>query len=135
MIRRPPRATRTDTLFPYTTLFRSEAGNRNAQAQRNVAEGGRHRERLVDRRAQGCNAPRHPQSAPDAGSSERQEQLMQTSDLIAALARDLTPVRRLCPPFVRAACWPLLALIVLALLAISRSEEHTSELQFLMRPS
>src|SRR3546814_20958689 len=30
MIRRPPRATRTDTLFPYTTLFRSgdiDAGN------------------------------------------------------------------------------------------------------------
>src|SRR3546814_17496490 len=25
MIRRPPRATRTDTLFPYTTLFRSHA--------------------------------------------------------------------------------------------------------------
>src|SRR3546814_16447054 len=28
MIRRPPRSTRTDTLFPYTTLFRSwKAGN------------------------------------------------------------------------------------------------------------
>src|SRR3546814_2801607 len=27
MIRRPPRATRTDTLFPYTTLFRSESGH------------------------------------------------------------------------------------------------------------
>src|SRR3546814_19688715 len=26
MIRRPPRATRTDTLFPYTTLFRSISG-------------------------------------------------------------------------------------------------------------
>src|SRR3546814_9376313 len=26
MIRRPPRSTRTDTLFPYTTLFRSQAG-------------------------------------------------------------------------------------------------------------
>src|SRR3546814_18770960 len=26
MIRRPPRTTRTDTLFPYTTLFRSLAG-------------------------------------------------------------------------------------------------------------
>src|SRR3546814_19921406 len=26
MIRRPPRSTRTDTLFPYTTLFRSGAG-------------------------------------------------------------------------------------------------------------
>src|SRR3546814_21114009 len=27
MIRRPPRSTRTDTLFPYTTLFRSIAAN------------------------------------------------------------------------------------------------------------
>src|SRR3546814_14467091 len=27
MIRRPPRSTRTDTLFPYTTLFRSIDGN------------------------------------------------------------------------------------------------------------
>src|SRR3546814_17443382 len=26
MIRRPPRSTRTDTLFPYTTLFRSALG-------------------------------------------------------------------------------------------------------------
>src|SRR3546814_7798907 len=26
MIRRPPRSTRTDTLFPYTTLFRSAEG-------------------------------------------------------------------------------------------------------------
>src|SRR3546814_6411776 len=26
MIRRPPRATRTDTLFPYTTLFRARSG-------------------------------------------------------------------------------------------------------------
>src|SRR3546814_11428962 len=26
MIRRPPRSTRTDTLFPYTTLFRSQNG-------------------------------------------------------------------------------------------------------------
>src|SRR3546814_16764458 len=26
MIRRPPRSTRTDTLFPYTTLFRSNEG-------------------------------------------------------------------------------------------------------------
>src|SRR3546814_11833460 len=27
MIRRPPRSTRTDTLFPYTTLFRSARGS------------------------------------------------------------------------------------------------------------
>src|SRR3546814_19218506 len=31
MIRRPPRSTRTDTLFPYTTLFRSQ-GQRPAHA-------------------------------------------------------------------------------------------------------
>src|SRR3546814_16760486 len=30
MIRRPPRATRTDTLFPYTTLFRSPQALRQA---------------------------------------------------------------------------------------------------------
>src|SRR3546814_19700805 len=28
MIRRPPRSTRTDTLFPYTTLFRSQPADR-----------------------------------------------------------------------------------------------------------
>src|SRR3546814_18505320 len=30
MIRRPPRSTRTDTLFPYTTLFRSFVGTKRA---------------------------------------------------------------------------------------------------------
>src|SRR3546814_7929073 len=30
MIRRPPRSTRTDTLFPYTTLFRSEPASGRA---------------------------------------------------------------------------------------------------------
>src|SRR3546814_6054971 len=30
MIRRPPRSTRTDTLFPYTTLFRSEGSSMRA---------------------------------------------------------------------------------------------------------
>src|SRR3546814_8512930 len=32
MIRRPPRSTRTDTLFPYTTLFRSTRGLIDARA-------------------------------------------------------------------------------------------------------
>src|SRR3546814_14437109 len=36
MIRRPPRSTRTDTLFPYTTLFRS--------AVRDASRGGRSRQ-------------------------------------------------------------------------------------------
>src|SRR3546814_5917040 len=33
MIRRPPRSTRTDTLFPYTTLFRSDRGGNGAADQ------------------------------------------------------------------------------------------------------
>src|SRR3546814_11574812 len=42
MIRRPPRSTRTDTLFPYTTLFRAEAGARpvgHAEVHRHANEG------------------------------------------------------------------------------------------------
>src|SRR3546814_14356580 len=38
MIRRPPRSTRTDTLFPYTTLFRSVFLNRSS-SRRKVAFG------------------------------------------------------------------------------------------------
>src|SRR3546814_15839108 len=33
MIRRPPRSTRTDTLFPYTTLFRSRPRTRSPYAR------------------------------------------------------------------------------------------------------
>src|SRR3546814_8333430 len=33
MIRRPPRSTRTDTLFPYTTLFRSPASGTHCALQ------------------------------------------------------------------------------------------------------
>src|SRR3546814_6538778 len=43
MIRRPPRSTRTDTLFPYTTLFRSETTqHRLAPARRRRAQRGLH---------------------------------------------------------------------------------------------
>src|SRR3546814_7518668 len=55
MIRRPPRSTRTDTLFPYTTLFRSAAlapARHRAPGQRGL----RHRpaDRGGRRRALGC---------------------------------------------------------------------------------
>src|SRR3546814_7463927 len=39
MIRRPPRSTRTDTLFPYTTLFRS---NRSDASARRAMAGEQH---------------------------------------------------------------------------------------------
>src|SRR3546814_12951484 len=40
MIRRPPRSTRTDTLFPYTTRFRSLAGTGSLTGAGDIADGG-----------------------------------------------------------------------------------------------
>src|SRR3546814_9383481 len=77
MIRRPPRSTRTDTLFPYTTLFRSVF-------------------------------------ARSVGSSEPVVQCDQTDR--KALIACLAPNRRV-------------------EVFVNRSEEHTSELQSLMRIS
>src|SRR3546814_5169096 len=37
MIRRPPRSTRTDTLFPYTTLFRSQDFKQDGRAGTAIA--------------------------------------------------------------------------------------------------
>src|SRR3546814_20557833 len=50
MIRRPPRSTRTDTLFPYTTLFRS-GPQREAEGGRRLAlalAGMDHEQTLLD---------------------------------------------------------------------------------------
>src|SRR3546814_6112502 len=51
MIRRPPRATRTDTLFPYTTLFRSRV------AAAALRRRGLTRIRIVDRSPEGREGP------------------------------------------------------------------------------
>src|SRR3546814_14686179 len=49
MIRRPPRSTRTDTLFPYTTLFRSP----HAAAPVDRLDAQPHRKRIADLEAGG----------------------------------------------------------------------------------
>src|SRR3546814_8878437 len=63
MIRRPPRATRTDTLFPYTTLFRSRpealGGSRPDRAQRRPDR---------PRHAGGADAPRRRFRCRDRGA-------------------------------------------------------------------
>lgn len=46
--------------------------------------------------------------------------MITTPDLIDALAANLTPVRRLRPPCLRAACWLSFAALILGLLAISQ---------------
>src|SRR3546814_20239876 len=67
MIRRPPRSTRTDTLFPYTTLFRSGAWLHDANAiigGRDDEIGGKpQRLKLGDGRIVGQNADAPPRSA------------------------------------------------------------------------
>src|SRR3546814_4891392 len=56
MIRRPPRSTRTDTLFPYTTLFRSvgRAGVREVEYVWNAAIGRYRPVPCPDERAREC---------------------------------------------------------------------------------
>src|SRR3546814_5325225 len=44
MIRRPPISTRTDTLFPYTTLFRSQPTNERSNDPFSAEDENRHRE-------------------------------------------------------------------------------------------
>src|SRR3546814_10028270 len=56
MIRRPPRSTRTDTFFPYTTLFRSADCSRPRTPP--AASGARCR-RAVCRRGGKCGSPSH----------------------------------------------------------------------------
>src|SRR3546814_7114141 len=87
MIRRPPSSTRTDTLFPYTTLFRSKQAEQ--LARRLLAE---------------------PEVAP-AGLGARDSLRLEAGLCLYGhdLDKDTTPVER--------------------------SEEHTSELQSLMRIS
>src|SRR3546814_2069098 len=57
MIRRPPRSTRTDTLFPYTTLFRSPSARSAPRASRRSGFAGANRSCPVRRPR---NAPRLP---------------------------------------------------------------------------
>src|SRR3546814_14977806 len=67
MIRRPPRSTRTDTLFPYTTLFRS-TGRRNPALR--AAAPARARSHPADAHADWHGVPEFPAvSAPDRKST------------------------------------------------------------------
>src|SRR3546814_19929719 len=65
MIRRPPRSTRTDTLFPYTTLFRSVALRRSGGCCEMVVE---HAHGLRQRRVPNAKSSLHTAHlAPEAG--------------------------------------------------------------------
>src|SRR3546814_10771962 len=92
MIRRPPRSTRTDTLFPYTTLFRSYDLLRDEQ---------------VD------DADREDDQEQDPRERRRAAEVPLAPADVVEVEGDREPLR----------------------VGAARSEEHTSELQSLMRIS
>src|SRR3546814_5709023 len=93
MIRRPPRSTRTDTLFPYTTLFRSGFGRRKAA----YLDGDSGHGRGVDRPAIICTTlmrtvkewPRSPGRRSEEHTSELQS-LMRISYAVFCLKKKIT---------------------------------------------
>src|SRR3546814_7241708 len=99
MIRRPPRSTRTDTLFPYTTLFRSH--------------------------------PRRGRQRPPAG---RRVIMTNIQKGLAEFIGTFWLVFGGCGSAVLAAAFPDVGIGLLGV-SLARSEEHTSELQSLMRIS
>src|SRR3546814_3914511 len=97
MIRRPPRSTRTDTLFPYTTLFRSRRLHIGTIPVPFRPQGAQRR-----RRMERARADLHVVGLQDDAASGRPEGLETEDDFLEGSRR---------------------------------SEEHTSELQSLMRIS
>src|SRR3546814_11235787 len=78
MIRRPPRSTRTDTLFPYTTLFRS-AGQGDLDQPDRV-------DLCLDRRTQASRQARRPPPRSEEHTSELQS-LMRISYAVFCLKK------------------------------------------------
>src|SRR3546814_2368359 len=111
MIRRPPRSTRTDTLFPYTTLFRSPPAPSAVRTWLFLTSD-RHQiadPRIILNKAHAQHTPAPPKAAVEPKPS--------------------APPDSHCPAPVPAPRVPAL------FDAAPRSEEHTSELQSLMRIS
>src|SRR3546814_8433955 len=135
MIRRPPRSTRTDTLFPYTTLFRSHyyANGANDLAGLSHWEMGGYRPADIqvvsawdiDQRKVGRDVAEAIFAPPNCtarfceavGPTGAVVQMAPVLDGYPARMAEMTPDRRFEPA------------------DLPRSEEHTSELQSLMRIS
>src|SRR3546814_1830976 len=83
-IRRPPRSTRTDTLFPYTTLFRSRRAGVAVDGRRGVAR--RRARRCLQRAVVGRCQPLQPQRRSEEHTSELQS-LMRISYAVFCLKK------------------------------------------------
>src|SRR3546814_3111778 len=151
MIRRPPRSTRTDTLFPYTTLFRSRRRpRRRAPPPRKTnplpALRRRRRQRPqptapATRRAAGHEIARQARAGRKAAKATWRASILKIRDapppttkaqkiysLSGQAAKAPAPVTSHSPRAPRRQP-------TREILSGARSEEHTSELQSLMRIS
>src|SRR3546814_11823249 len=81
MIRRPPRSTRTDTLFPYTTLFRSAGRPRQRRARR-TAPARAVVDRQRARRAVAQGLPAGPRGKPCATARRSEEHTSELQSLM-----------------------------------------------------
>src|SRR3546814_9912308 len=104
MIRRPPRSTRTDTLFPYTTLFRSDPPSSPKR-------------REIHSLARPMDQVRPTPTAMPPKATHRKLSAASASEKVPVRAAAMAKRRHTSPD------------------ASFRSEEHTSELQSLMRIS
>src|SRR3546814_4824880 len=124
MIRRPPRSTRTDTLFPYTTLFRSRRDAQPVRAEQwwpAIAQPcgrGDCRKPQRDQHQQGASIGRADLVTQRIEFTPAVAETFAASQLLQCVLRNLRQRLR--------QRWRM---------RIHRSEEHTSELQSLMRTS
>src|SRR3546814_4068611 len=123
MIRRPPRSTRTDTLFPYTTLFRSIGSQRAYPTAYELPE-------YVDESGNG-------DGAKSFDSENRDQMFDEAARLVVRHQQGFTSLiqRQLKLGYNRAGriIDQLEAAGIVG--SFERSEEHMSELQSLMRSS
>src|SRR3546814_2950900 len=120
MIRRPPRSTRTDTLFPYTTLFRSKPV----------------RIRLIGGNGEDRDAVRTPQTHSEAAQLTGQRPVGSYGEaeaILVGMPVEITHDNVVCDGAGRGREVPAGGPGLQHLEA--RTEEHTSELQSLMRIS
>src|SRR3546814_3389730 len=87
MIRRPPRSTRTDTLFPYTTLFRSARGDDGGRHGANGHHHTRHGRRYGAEVHQGSSARRDRSGARSEEHTSELQSLMRISYAVFCLKK------------------------------------------------
>src|SRR3546814_2345062 len=122
IIRRPPRSTRTDTLFPCTTLFRSDDGKGDILIHFSVL-------REIGRRSLPEGA--RVQCLAQCGARGRQARRVLSFDLSCAIGPDPDEAMRRSSNRTD----PMALVEEAGPFEPVRSEEHTSELQSLMRIS